>query len=116
MTASDQAVLRDQSFLSRPGEVADWRSVLLVDAAADAGLLGALPGTAADLVDRLGLDETAVRVVLDALAAGEFVVVIPAARTPPGRPHRHRTTSPPFATTLARSAAGAPDSGTGCAA
>lgn len=65
--------LADRSLLSPPGAAADWRLVLLVDAAADAGLLAALPGTAADLAAALDLDPTAVRVVLDALAAGGVV-------------------------------------------
>lgn len=58
----------DLTFLSPPGEVADWRMTLLVDAAAACGLLAALPGTAPDLSEELHLDSHAVRVVLDALS------------------------------------------------
>jgi hypothetical protein len=59
----------DRSFMAPPGALADWRMVVLVDAAAGSGLLDALPGTADDLAGRLGLDAHAVRVVLDALGA-----------------------------------------------
>jgi 2-polyprenyl-3-methyl-5-hydroxy-6-metoxy-1,4-benzoquinol methylase len=71
---ASRSELAAQSLLSPPGRAADWRLVLLVDAAADAGLLETLPGTAPDLAGRLGLDATAVRVVLDALVAGELVI------------------------------------------
>lgn len=56
------------SFLAEPGAVADWRLVLLLDVAADTGVLGALPGRADDVAGRLGLDPRATRIVLDALA------------------------------------------------
>ncbi|HEX3621682.1 MAG TPA: methyltransferase [Acidimicrobiales bacterium] len=55
--------------MAPPGEVVDWRMVVLVDVAAGAGVLEALPGTADDLAGRLGLDPHALRVVLDALGA-----------------------------------------------
>ncbi|MEO5678087.1 MAG: class I SAM-dependent methyltransferase [Acidimicrobiales bacterium] len=63
----------DLTFLSPPGEVADWRMILLVDAAASSGVLGALPATAEAVAARLGLDPQAVRVVLDALATWGIV-------------------------------------------
>ena len=63
----------DLSFLAPPAEVSDWRMVLLVSAADDAGLLQALPGRPDDLAGRLGLDGHAVMVVLEALA--QFGVV-----------------------------------------
>ncbi|MGH9266299.1 MAG: hypothetical protein ACRD1D_16570, partial [Acidimicrobiales bacterium] len=59
----------DHSFLAPPGEVADWRMVLLFDAAARSGALAALPGTAEEIAGRLGLDGHGLRVVLDALGA-----------------------------------------------
>lgn len=59
---------RDFSFLAPPGEVMDWRLVLLHDAADAAGLLEALPGRPPELAARLGLDPQAVGVVLAALA------------------------------------------------
>lgn len=59
---------KDLSFLAPPGQLADWRLVLLVDAADGTGLLGALPGTAGHLAARLDLDPAAVTVVLEALA------------------------------------------------
>lgn len=65
----------DLSFLAPPGEVRDWRMVVLVDAAAEAGVLHALPGRPADVASRLRLDERAVRVVLEALTAWGVVVV-----------------------------------------
>jgi SAM-dependent methyltransferase len=55
--------------MSPPGQLVDWRMVVLVDAAAGSGALAALPGTAEDLAGRLGLDAHALRVVLDALGA-----------------------------------------------
>ena len=57
----------DLTFMSPPGEVADWRMVLLCDVAVSSGLLAALPGTPEDIGGRVGLDAHAVRVVLDAL-------------------------------------------------
>lgn len=63
----------DLTFLGAPGQVADWRMALLIDAAAATGLLDALPGTAAELASSRGLDPHAVRVVLDALSVWEVV-------------------------------------------
>ncbi len=57
----------DRSFMGPPGQVLDWRMVLLVDAAAGSGALAALPGAVDELAGRLGLDPHALRVVLDAL-------------------------------------------------
>lgn len=59
----------DLSFLARPGDAADWRYVVLWDAARQSGLLGALPATASDAARSAGLDEHGARVVLDALVA-----------------------------------------------
>jgi 2-polyprenyl-3-methyl-5-hydroxy-6-metoxy-1,4-benzoquinol methylase len=76
------------SFLAPPGSVHDWRMVVLYDAAVEAGLLDDLPSTPAALAAARHLDEHAVRVVLDALAAWD--VVEPAGdgvyRTAPGAP------------------------------
>ena len=55
--------------MAPPGEIADWRMVVLVDAAAGSGLLAALPGTAEELAGPLDLNPHAVRVTLDALGA-----------------------------------------------
>lgn len=57
----------DLSFLAEPGEVADWRMILLCDVAASAGVFDQLPGTAEDLAARGALDPHGLRVVLDAL-------------------------------------------------
>jgi SAM-dependent methyltransferase len=57
----------DLTFLAPPGEVADWRMILLTDAAVATGLFEKLPGTADELADRAGLAPEAARVVLDAL-------------------------------------------------
>ena len=59
----------DLTFLAPPGEVADWRMILLCDAAASSGVLAQLPATAEAVAAPLALDPHAVRVVLDALAA-----------------------------------------------
>lgn len=63
----------DRSFLAPPDQVSDWRMVLVYDAAADAGVFSALPGTSAQVADSLGLDPRAVRVVLDLLAVWDIV-------------------------------------------
>jgi len=57
----------DLTFLAPPGEAADWRAILLCDAAAATGVFEELPGTAEELVTRTGLDPQALRVILDAL-------------------------------------------------
>lgn len=57
----------DRSFLSPPGEVADWGMVLLCDAAISTGVFDKLPGTATELAGRTALEPEALRVVLDAL-------------------------------------------------
>ena len=59
----------DLTFLAPPGEVADWRMILLCDAAIATGLFDKLPGTIDELAGRTGLRPDALRVVLDALAA-----------------------------------------------
>ena len=61
----------DLTFLAPNGAVADWRMVVLVDAAAGTGLLDALPGTPEDLAARTGLQHDAVRRVLEALVTVE---------------------------------------------
>lgn len=63
------------SFMASPHEVADWRMVLLVAEADDAGLLRALPGRPGELAERLSLDEHAVMVVLAALSRFDLVDV-----------------------------------------
>lgn len=63
----------DLSFLAPPGELSDWRMVLLHDVAEDAGVLSALPGTPADVASARGLEPHAVRVVLEALAVWDVV-------------------------------------------
>lgn len=52
---------------------ADWRLALVYGAASDAGVLAALPGTAAEVAERSGADANATRVVLDALEVWEIV-------------------------------------------
>lgn len=59
----------DYSFLAPPGEVADWRLISIFDAADEARLFEELPVTPAEVAARLGLDERAVRILLDALSA-----------------------------------------------
>jgi hypothetical protein len=58
----------DLSLLAPPGELADWRLVLAYEAAADAGVLDAFPGTVAEIAARCGLHEGALRAVLGQLA------------------------------------------------
>ncbi len=57
----------DLTFLAPPGEAADWRTIVLCDAAAATGVFDKLPATAEELASRTGLDPEALRVVLDAL-------------------------------------------------
>ena len=66
--------MTDLSFLTPPGEVADWRMTVLFDAAAGAGVLDRLPATAVELAASLGLDAHGLRVALDALAVWGVVV------------------------------------------
>lgn len=61
------------AFLVPPDEVSDWRMVLLFDAAVETGLLEALPASPVALAVRLGLQEHAVRVVLNGLAVWDIV-------------------------------------------
>jgi SAM-dependent methyltransferase len=61
------AAPNDLTFLAPPGAVADWRMVLLCDAAIAAGVFDALPGTAAEVAERAGLEPESTRVVLSAL-------------------------------------------------
>lgn len=61
------------SFFATSGEVPDWRRVLLYDAAAEAGVLDALPATLDQMSADLGLDAEALRMLLDALAAWTVV-------------------------------------------
>ena len=56
------------SFMADPGAVADWREVLLSDAAAASGLLDALPATPDGAATSIGARPRAVRVTLEALA------------------------------------------------
>lgn len=63
----------DLSFLAPPNRVADWRLVVTFGAALESGLFDALPGTADELAQRLGLHPYSVRVVLDALGAWDVV-------------------------------------------
>ncbi|MCP9488407.1 MAG: methyltransferase domain-containing protein [Solirubrobacteraceae bacterium MAG38_C4-C5] len=65
----------DLSFLAAPGQVADWRMVLAHEAAMEAGVLGALPATPAELAAQLGLEEPALRALLDALMVWSLVEV-----------------------------------------
>ncbi|MDP1803704.1 MAG: hypothetical protein Q8K72_00920, partial [Acidimicrobiales bacterium] len=58
----------DLTFLAPPGAVADWRMVLLCDAAIGTGVFDKLPGTAEEVAGRAGLAPEALRVVLEALA------------------------------------------------
>jgi 2-polyprenyl-3-methyl-5-hydroxy-6-metoxy-1,4-benzoquinol methylase len=63
----------DLTFLTPPGEIADWRMILLCDVAATTGVLAELPGSAEAVAARRGLDPQAVRVALDALATWRIV-------------------------------------------
>jgi hypothetical protein len=67
------ALPTDLTFLAPPGAVADWRMVLLCDAAIATGVFDKLPGTAEEVAGRAGLAPEALRVVLDALVTLEVV-------------------------------------------
>ena len=57
----------DLTFLAPPGAVADWRMVLLCDAAIATGVFDKLPGSVEEVAERTGLVPQAVRVVCEAL-------------------------------------------------
>jgi len=73
MTAAP-GVAPEDSFFAGPQQVDDWRKVLLYDAAAESGMLAALPASPPVIADQLGLDQRAVRILLDALAVWDVVV------------------------------------------
>jgi len=57
------------SYLAEPGKALDWRLVVIYAAAAETGLLDALPGMPNELAASAELDEYAVRTTLEALAS-----------------------------------------------
>lgn len=63
----------DLAFMAQPGTVADWRGVVLVDAAAATGVLAALPGTADKVAAEAGTDPASTRTLLDGLAVFDVV-------------------------------------------
>lgn len=65
------------SFLAPPGETLDWRMAVLYNAAVETGLLDGLPASPASLALELGLDEQAVRVVLEAMVAWNVIEAAP---------------------------------------
>lgn len=62
------AAVNDLTFLAPPGEIADWRMVVLCDVAAERGVFDNLPGSVEEIAGRTGLQSHALRVVLEALA------------------------------------------------
>jgi 2-polyprenyl-3-methyl-5-hydroxy-6-metoxy-1,4-benzoquinol methylase len=56
------------SYLAEPAQAPDWRLVVVYAAAAETGLLNALPGAPSELAARARLNEVAVRDILEALA------------------------------------------------
>jgi hypothetical protein len=91
----------DPNFLAPPGDLLDWRRVILTHLASDAGLLDRLPGTADALAapdpegGDAGLDPHSVRVVLEALTVWEVVTVdgdgrFTAGPELPGEAERHQ--------------------------
>ncbi|NDL55840.1 methyltransferase [Phytoactinopolyspora mesophila] len=71
---------RHLTALAPPGELVDWRLALSYEAVAGAGVLDALPGTSAQLAEKCGLDELALRALLEVLVAWELLVVDDAGR------------------------------------
>ncbi|XVQ06762.1 hypothetical protein ACQP1W_29425 [Spirillospora sp. CA-255316] len=65
----------DMSFLAPLEKLVDWRLALAYDAAAEAGVLAALPGAPFELAERCDLDEGALRAVLGQLTAGGDVAL-----------------------------------------
>ncbi|MEJ3655080.1 class I SAM-dependent methyltransferase [Actinomycetes bacterium KLBMP 9759] len=66
--------LRARTMLADPGRAADWRHLLAHEAAAESGLLDALPGTAIEVATRTGLVANAVHAVLGLLTRSGDVV------------------------------------------
>lgn len=65
---------KDPGFLALPGELADWRMVLLTHNAAKTGLLEALPASADEAAARAGMHPKSARVLLDALVVFDVVL------------------------------------------
>jgi hypothetical protein len=63
------------SFLAPPEKLVDWRLALAYDAAAEAGVLAALPGALFELAERCDLDGGALRAVLGQLTAWGVVAL-----------------------------------------
>lgn len=63
----------DLTSLAPPGAIADWRMILLCDAAIATGVFDKLPGTPDEVAGRAGLVPEALRVVLEALATLDVV-------------------------------------------
>ncbi|MDH4144613.1 MAG: class I SAM-dependent methyltransferase [Acidimicrobiia bacterium] len=92
--------LASASFTAELGQVADWRLVLVFDAARSAGVLDALPAEPAEIAERLALSHQGVRAVLDLLAEAGVV------RATAGRFERgERAPDAPAAARLAQQAA-----------
>lgn len=101
---------RHPAFMAAPGQLADWRLVLVYDAARSTGLFEALPATPADAAARSGLAPVAVRATLDALCdagvlqAGDDGTVGPGPNWPSSAAdvqlHQHATTLRRWATSL----------------
>jgi SAM-dependent methyltransferase len=70
----------DLSFLASPETLTDWRLALAYEAAADHGVLDALPGGLTALAARCGLEEGALRAVLGLLQAWGVVATDPEGR------------------------------------
>ena len=98
------------AFMAAPGQVADWRLVLVYDAARSTGLLEALPATPAAAAGRCGLAPVAARATLDALCAAGVLqadtdgVVAPGPHWPSAAAdvqlHQHATTLRRWANSL----------------
>ncbi len=65
----------DPSFLASPGEILDWRRVILTHLADDVGLFERLPATPEELAATGDLDPHSVRVLLEALSVWDVVTL-----------------------------------------
>lgn len=71
-TTPGTTTLRGHSMMAEPGHATDWRHLLAHEAAVESGLYDALPGTAADVAERAGLELDATRAVLGLLVVAGY--------------------------------------------
>lgn len=72
----------DLGFLAQPGDLADWRMVLLTNLAGKSGVLDALPGSVEDIAAKADVHPKSARALLEALTVFGVVEEQPAGGSP----------------------------------